>query len=78
MWFDDDWLLMMIYDDPACQMTEVWERSMYLCEHASECLKRSPHTSFMFSSLNNKQQKNPILYIYTSGTIPLPFTFQNI
>lgn len=56
-------------DEPACQMTEVRERRMSLCEHASECLKCSPHTSFMFSSLNNKQN-NPIPHIYTSGTIP--------
>lgn len=39
-----------------------------LVKHASECgVECSPHTSFMFSSLNNKQKKktNPIqLYLY--------------
>lgn len=51
-----------------------------LCEHASECFKCSPHTSFMFSSLNNKQKKSNSLYLYFWNHSPhlSPFKIYNI
>lgn len=69
---DDGWIMVMILNDPACQMSEVWERRMYYASmrlSVSNAL-RTPPSCFQVLTTN---KKNPISYIYTSGTIPPTF-----
>lgn len=48
------------------------------CSYACERFKCSPTHFLHVFKPQQQTEKNPIPFIYTSGTFPLPISFQNI